>query len=272
MELLKLPNVRMHKNSGNPPENMLQADAKRLAWEVATKNPLWTVEVHSSRTFAVLCDGEKLGVIGSEWYGSAMKLFVRNDRLAANATRKNSYHTDKVDKAVLKVKKFFRPMDVSERMSKALQEATNTVDHQLQRKQMVVRDHKVPIHSSMVVYGKAHMSQYILWLKETHNNAALDHLTKLEDAQVDMKTIQEVVDGMKAEKTALVVLDSGKYIVKIRDNVQLYDDVTLPYELRAKLGMLKLVEDQAMVTGMGCRVSNEIFVVLLEEEKSDALP
>lgn len=271
MELLKLPNVRVHKNAGTMDESRLSADSKKLAWEVATKNPLWTVEVHTPRTFAVLCDGEALGQMGVEWHGSAMKFFVRNDRLAANNERKGSYHTDKVDKAVLKVKKFFRPMDVSERISKAAKVADGVLDNQQYRKQCIVRDHQNPVDKSMVHYGRAYMSQYILWLKETHNNAALDHLTKLEDAQVDMKTIQEVVDGVRDKKTALVVLESGKYIVKIRDNVQLYDDTTLPYELRAKLGMLKLVEEEAMVTGMGCRVSNEIFVVLMEE-KSDALP
>ena len=272
MELLKLPNVRMNKNAGTIEENKLLGDSKRLAWEVATKNPLWTIEVTSLRTFNVLCDGENLGQIGVEWHGSAMKLFVRNDRLAANATRKNSYHTDKVDKAVLKVKKFFRPMDVSERMSRAMKVADGVMDNQHYRTQCTVRDHQTPVNNSMALYGRAYMSQFVMWLKETHNNAVLDHLTKLEDAMLDMKTIQEVVDGMKNEKTALVVLESGKYIVKIRDNVQLYDDVTLPYEIRAKLGMLKLVEDEAMVTGMGCRVSNEIFVVLMNEENSDALP
>jgi hypothetical protein len=46
--------------------------------------------------------------------------------------------------------------------------------------------------------------------------------------------------------------------------------MTLPVELRGKLGMLKLVDNEAMVTGIGCRVSNEIFVLLMEEENNDA--
>ena len=119
MELLKLPNVRVAKDAGNIDEVRLQGDAKRLAWEVATKNPLWTIEVTSPRTFLVLCDKEKLGIIGSEWYGSNTKLFVRNDRIGANSTRKSAYHTDKVDTAVLKVKKTFGPLNLSALQSKA---------------------------------------------------------------------------------------------------------------------------------------------------------
>jgi predicted Zn-dependent protease len=80
--------------------------------------------------------------------------------------------------------------------------------------------------------------------------------------------MQTIEDAQKAfdnkHKHALIVLADGKYIVKVLDNVQLYDDTTLPHDLRGKLGMLKLVEAEQMVTGIGCRVSDEIFVVLHE--------
>ena len=271
-ELLKLPNVRIAKDAGNIDEGRLQGDAKRLAWEVATKNPLWTIEVESPRTFLVLCDKEKLGHIGSEWHGSSQKLFVRNERIGMNRTRKSAYHTDKVEKALLKVKKNFGPLELAERMVKAAQKAKECLNEQGYKKQLEVRNHSVPINKSMVEYGRKHISQYTQWLKDTHDAETLEHLTKLGETQLDMKTIQEVTQCMDDEKIALVVLESGKYIVKIRDNVQLYGDTDLPYALRAKLGMLKLVEDEAMVTGIGCRVSSEIFVVVLDEEKGNALP
>lgn len=272
MELLKLPNVRVGKDAGTIDEVRLQGDSKRLAWEVATKNPLWTIEVTSHRTFLVLCDKEQLGTIGSEWYGSNTKLFVRNDRIGANSTRKSAYHTDKVDKAVLKVKKTFGPMLLAERMGKAVQTARECVNDQAYKKQLERRNHSGPVNKSMVDYGRQHISQYTQWLMDTHDAETLEHLTKLEETQLDMKTIQEVTQCMDDEKIALVVLESGKYIVKIRDNVQLYGDTDLPYALRAKLGMLKLVENEAMVTGIGCRVSSEIFVLMLDEEKGNAIP
>jgi len=271
-ELLKLPNVRIGKDAGTIDEVRMISDAKRLAWEVATKNPLWTIEVTSHRTFLVLCDKEHLGVIGSEWHGSSQKLFVRNDRIGMNSTRKSAYHTDKVDKALLKVKKNFGPMLLAERMGKAVQTAKECISEQAYKKQLERRNHSGPVNKSMVDYGKEHMLQYTQWLKDKHDAETLEHLTKLEEAQLDMKTIQEVTQCMDDEKFALVVLESGKYIVKIRDNVQLYGDTDLPYALRAKVGMLKLVEDEAMVTGIGCRVSSEIFVVMLDEEKGNAIP
>ena len=269
MELLKLPNVRVAKDAGNIDEVRLQGDSKRLAWEVATKNPLWTIEVTSHRTFLVLCDKEKLGTIGSEWYGSNTKLFVRNDRIGANSTRKSAYHTDKVDKAYLRVKKTFGPMNLAERMSKALKVASDVLENQAYRKRVDAREQERPIESSLMKWARANMNQYVSWLTNTHQQALLDNITKLEEVRADMVTIKETTDAFQNQRTALVVLADGQYIVKIRDNVQLYDDVTFPHELRGKLGMLKLVEKEQMVTGIGCRVNDEIFVLLLETMLGD---
>jgi hypothetical protein len=266
MELLKLPNVRLGKNNENMDESKLHGEPKALAWEVATKHPLWTIEVKGFREYRVLCDTEELGTIGAEWYGSQTKLFVRNDRIGQSNTRKNAYHTDKVDKAYLRVKKTFGPMNLSERIGKAMKVANDVLDNQSYRSRSNARDHERPIERSLMKYAEAHMSQFILWLRETHQNDMLEHLTLLEGIHADMVTIKETTDAFQNNKTALVVLADGKYIVKIRDNVQLYDDMTLPHELRGKLGMLKLVEKEQMVTGIGCRVNDEIFVLLMENE------
>ena len=268
MELLKLPNVRMYKNV-TLEESQIQGEAKALAWEVATKHPLWTIEVKGFRDYRVLCDTEELGTIGAEWYGSQTKLFVRNDRIGQSNTRKNAYHTDKVDKAYLRVKKTFGPMNISERIGKAVKVAEGVLENQAYNNQRKTREHTHPIESGLMKWARANMSQYVSWLTETHQADILEHLTKLEDVRADMVTIKETTDAFQNQKTALVVLADGKYIVKIRDNVQLYDDMTFPHELRGKLGMLKLVEKEQMVTGIGCRVNDEIFVLLTEENEDE---
>jgi len=133
------------------------------------------------------------------------------------------------------------------------------------------REHERPIENGLYKWARDNMSQYVSWLTKTNQVAILEHLTKLEDVKADMVTIKETTDAFQNQKTALVVLADGKYIVKIRDNVQLYDDVTFPHELRGKLGMLKLVEKEQMVTGIGCRVNDEIFVLLLEDEDEETV-
>jgi hypothetical protein len=272
IELLKLPNVRMGKDTKTRTEEELHIDAKRLAWEVATKNPLWTIEVEGFRSYRVLRDTETLGYIGSEWYGSNHKLFVRNNRIAMANERKNAYHTDKVDKAVLKVKKTFGAMSLSERMLDAAKKTEDVLSNQAHRVRVRAREHERPIEAGLDRWARDNITQYILWLKQTNNVVVLEHMEKLNDVKADMVTIEETTNAFQNQRTALVVLADGKYIVKIRDNVQLYDDATLPVELRGKLGMLKLVDKEAMVTGIGCRVNDEIFVLVLEneDEKSES--
>ena len=265
-ELLKLPNVRLGDKCTHFEETVLHTDAKALAWEVATKNPLWTVEVVGFRDYNVKSDGEVIGRVGAEWYGSSQKLYVRNDRIGANNTRKNAYHTDKVDKAMLKVKKTFGRMTLSERMDKAYKEAEKVMDNQAWSVNSREREHERPIERMLMEWAQQNAEQYYDWLRATHKVEILTHIAKLEEVRADMMTIKEVTTAMQNNNTALIVLSDGKYVVKIRDNVQLYDDVTLPIELRGKLGMLKLVEKEQMVTGMGCRVSDEIFVLMLEDK------
>ena len=102
---------------------------------------------------------------------------------------------------------------------------------------------------------------------EQRTNAALDAArAKLEEVRGEMLTIETIRQRFAKEETALVIKDSGKYLVKVRDNVQLYDDNTLPHEMRSKLGMLKLVEAETFLSNVGCRVNDEVFVLLLDEQ------
>jgi biotin-(acetyl-CoA carboxylase) ligase len=90
-------------------------------------------------------------------------------------------------------------------------------------------------------------------------------MEKVELLDTEMKTIEKVQEDFSNNKTALVVKDTGKYLVKIGDKVDLYDDNTLPVDMRMKMGMLKLVEDEQYLTDVGCKVTNEIFVLLVDE-------
>ena len=236
-----------------------------LVWTLAKEFPLWTFKVVGWRTFKVLKDGEELGQIGEEWYGSKQAITIRNDRIAAQNERKNAYHTQDIEKAVLRVKKMFKPMTLAERMVKARTDANTVLLRQYRGAHHNTQVLRNQMDQSLMEYAYAHMGQYMAWLKAKNDLTMLGVIESHEKSKVDIQTIE---DAQKAfdnkHKHALIVLADGKYIVKVLDNVQLYDDTTLPHDLRGKLGMLKLVEAEQMVTGIGCRVSDEIFVVLHE--------
>ena len=268
IDIFALPNVRNHEKEPVKLES-LSGRLTTYIWTLATEHPLWTFKMYSFRSFEVLKDGESLGHVGEEWYGRSYALFVRNDRIAQQNERKNAYHTQDISKAMLRVKKMFSPMTLTERVSKARDQAHTVLMRQERGTHRLMETHDAPIRKSLMEYARENFSQYVLWLKERHDLTMLAHLKELEDAKIDMATIQEAQSAFASKgKHALIVLADGKYIVKVLDNVQLYDDTTLPVDLRGKLGMLKLVEDEQMVTGIGCRVSNEIFVVLHETNEA----
>lgn len=268
VDIFALPNVRNNEKDPVKLES-LSLRLTQYLWTLAKEYPLWTFKMYSYRSFEVLKDGESLGYVGEEWYGRNYALFVRNDRIAQQNERKNAYHTQDISKAMLRVKKMFSPMTLTERVSKAREQAHTVLMRQERGTHRLMETHDAPIRKSLMEYARENFSQYVLWLKERHDLTMLAHLKELEDAKVDMATIQEAQSAFASKgKHALIVLADGKYIVKVLDNVQLYDDTTLPVDLRGKLGMLKLVEDEQMVTGIGCRVSNEIFVVLHETNEA----
>jgi len=263
-DIFALPNVKVIADRQCRLEDITHRVCA-LVWVLAKEYPLWTFQADGWRTFKVLKDGELLGVIGEEWYGSKHAMFVRNDRIAQQNERKNAYHTQDLEKAVLRVKKMFKPMTLLERMNKARTDANAVLLRQYRgahRNTQVLRNQ---MDQSLMEYAYAHMGQYMMWLKDKQDLTMLGVIESHEKSKVDMQTIEEAQKAFDNKyKHALIVLADGKYIVKVLDNVQLYDDTTLPHDLRGKLGMLKLVEAEQMVTGIGCRVSDEIFVVLHE--------
>jgi hypothetical protein len=99
-------------------------------------------------------------------------------------------------------------------------------------------------------------------------NGQAHQLAKLREAEAEMLTVTDIESKFKSDKgTSLVLLSNGKYVVKTGDEVQLYDDNTLPVEMRGKLGMLKLVEPEQMIEGVGCRATTEIFVLLTADRE-----
>jgi glycine cleavage system H lipoate-binding protein len=89
----------------------------------------------------------------------------------------------------------------------------------------------------------------------------------------------KVGDTVKAEQS-LITVESDKASmeiptsiggvvksieVKVGDKVDLYDDNSLPVDMRMKLGMLKLVQDEEYLTDIGCKVTSEVFVLLVDE-------
>ncbi len=247
---------------------------------LASLNPLWTFVINNSGHsmgnnrvacgFVVKLDGEELGSIGLSYMGNRGKVIaISNDRIGKGRQRSDSYRTVDADKAILMAKKMFSKMNPSERISKAKDAAERVVSRASWNKERERTQHQSVLKAEMLAWVENNGYQTFMEFIEKEallatKKKVLHAEEKIELLDTEMKTIEKVQEDFSNNKTALVVKDLGKYLVKIGDNVELYDDNTLPLDMRMKMGMLKLVEDEQYLTDVGCKVSSEIFVLLVD--------
>jgi hypothetical protein len=240
-------------------------------WQFVVSNVTMGDEVH---TFRVMANGQELGSIGRVYHGSNYVIAVSNHRISENRTRGSEYKTKDVDKAVLKVKKTFFPRNPSERLKDAAEIAGRFLNQQENGKDRALEKHKYNIREAMLSYVLG--AGYEGFLAHTHTleprvrDRVLAHIQGEKELQMEVKSIEEIRRQFENQIAALIVRDSGKYLVRIDDNVQIYDDNTLPESMRGKLGMLKLVDAGFFLSDVGCRVNDEVFVVTVDEEKEQA--
>lgn len=248
---------------------------------LASLNPLWTFVINnsghsmgSSRTasgFTVKLDGEELGTIGMSYMGQRGKVIaICNDRIGRGRQRSDSYRTQDADKAILMAKKMFGKMNPSERISKAKDAAERVVTRASWNKERERTQHQSLVKNEMLAWVETKGHDMFMKYIKIEAIPSLKHkvTTSMEKVMLldtEMKTIERVQEDFSKNKTALVVKDSGKYLVRIGDKVDLYDDNTLPLDMRMKMGMLKLVQDEEYLTDIGCKVTSEIFVLLVDE-------
>lgn len=268
---MDLPNVHAPENKEAVGRHTVVSPLDEVIWELALKNPMWTFKGTKTgsmllSSFTVSQSWETLGSIQRSYNSRSGRngVEILNHRLQ---TRDNVYRTADAARAIAKVKKTFKPRSVLEIAAESEEKAGTVVHQENYGKEREARKYQDEIKQKAIDYVIKGPG-YALFLEYAIKNDAsvAKNLEMLRIASDELSTIQGVKDAMGAKKSALIVVDEGKYLVKINDNVQLYDDTTLPVKFREKLGLLKLVNEKQFVTDVGCRVSKEIYVLKLDKQ------
>lgn len=284
MDIFTLSNVEVHPEVvtsvaalgvavSNPPLHM-----RRVVMHLAMANPLWRFVATTNRldgtatTFTVIERGEELGKIGLTYFRSGHKIALSNDRIIDARARSSAYRTGDVAKAISMAKKMFYASNPSERVSKAYERAEKVMSRQASSKGYEARAASEAVKNDMLSFirsgGLPLFMDYVNKLDNSERVLALNKLKKSEDANMEMLTIEDIREKFGGANALLIVKDEGKYLVKRGDGVQVFDDNTLPEWVKSKLGMLKLVEAEHFISSVGCRINDEIFVVLVEVEET----
>lgn len=205
-------------------------------------------------------DGEFLGCLKVEYMRGAYMTVVYSERL-----KNNKSATSDVKRALGIIKKAFMKSSVSERINKAESGAANVIGSAYSHFRYKLAKPKQELEGfalDMVMAQRA--EEFSEFLSSLGRQELLPEYREL---RMELETVDKVRIAFDGKRTALVIPDDGKYIVKIGDDVQLYTADTLPEQLRGRLGLLKLVNEGQMVTNVGCRVNDTVFVVLIDNEE-----
>jgi len=276
-EVLRANNVKLHPDMGKDIVTSVHFKLHPVMTKLVQLYPLWIFIADRRKGeyavgFTLHSEGEILGRISLYFRGQTNNLIeVSNDRISNARTRKSGYQTENPDKALTMVKKMFTRSSIDERISKAQQLAGSVITNIVYQKKRELQEptNKLEAESTKLMNsdaGAKFFMDYVLTLEPTKRDAMLSLIEKKQELKMNMVSIEEIKRQYDDCKTALVIKESGRYIVRGEDVTQIYNDEQLPHWMRVKLGLLKLVDVNYSVAGVGCKVSDEVFILLAPTE------
>lgn len=246
-----------------------------VAWPLVTRFPHieWVVQarkLNNSHRYRVVDleafkEGRAVGKIStvySRTYGSAFALY--SETISEERERGSFLRTQKHDVVLATVRKKFNPRSVQKMLKEAEKSVFNILGTYTWAAERERRDAKTSMVDDLFTRMSANpqIADHIAPFINTSD------MVKYEQACFEMRSIEDLREMVQTsnKRTALVLLDKGGYIVRADQQVAIYNDETLPMEMRRSLGLLKLIQnDEQFVPDVGVRVNDHTFLVLVDE-------
>jgi len=244
---------------------------KEFIEQLALKYPQWTFvenamtsnmgnntyEVHS---FKVMDKREVLGTLTKEWASGGARYCVDNHRIASMRERGSGMKTIHMDKAIKHVNKLFGKKNVNEKFTEARQVISTALGHihnqkrwDLNHKWEGVKDQA----QRFIVDNYAQFASSVTDTKVTHN------VEKLPSSFAEFNSVDAMQNALQKGDAYLVFIDGLNYSVqKGKDPLEVKASEELPDFMRRAVGLLKLVEDNQVIDGVGVRANETTFLVM----------
>lgn len=209
--------------------------------------------------FKIIEDDEVLGTVSIEYKGRGEKIKVRNKRIDDKRERGRGYFTDDPAKAELAIRKHFFCMAEDERLLQAAADARGVVKGENRDKAWAKNRVRNSLLEKSYDFAKKHMALYL----EEYPQLKPVHAEYLE-AREQHKVTYSVDDALDKERAMVVVCDGTRYLTQTGREVKTFDESDLSFDMRRKIGLLKLVQDKQMISDVGCRIDSNTFVLLPE--------
>jgi hypothetical protein len=210
--------------------------------------------------FEVLDKREVLGKIYFERIRSGHRFVVENFRVNELRERGTGMKTIHLDKAMKQVGKYFGKKNTNEKLKEALEEAGQAL-HVVSRN----INHKQNAAWSGVADKAKDFLLTKYWDEFTKEYGV--NPEEFPIAYTENKACDQVAQAYAKGNTWLVHIDGMDYALqKGSKNPTVKTSEELPAYIRQGIGMLKLVGDRQIVSGVGLRVNQSTFMLLNKEE------
>lgn len=245
---------------------------KDLIEQLALKYPQWTfVEtsvtamavdklIHAHR-FDVKDKRELLGTIDKDYCGGSYRYRIDNHRIEGMRERGSGMKTIHLKKAIKHVDKFFGKRNMVEKITEARRKVENTLSQIDNEKGWRLRGTWNSMESQARDFITSNYQAFIDSVVD--KNSIAKQLEQLPTQVEEFNATQHLTKMLQTDNAFIVFIDGLNYSVqKGKDPLEIKQSDELPDFIRRAVGLLKLVEDNQVISGVGFRVNESTFLVL----------
>lgn len=275
---MELPNIFMayRKDLDRLPPK-IDNKLEDLAYAVAKKYPQWKLvaskffphDGHYLITYMDIYEGdEKLGVIGGTYFRCSRAYEISNHRIGAEKVRGSSTCTGDLSKALKIISKTFGVKTQVENVSEVCSRISEQMRVMRGREGSSLHVAFSDVFSDLRSRIQADWGKYKQMVLDAGvSPQAIEMLTQVRDT-ADM--VEGVYICAERNHGAVVQIRGSEYVVCKTDNpaktMRKFTSETLPVELKATIGMLKLVDKNSFIPSKGFKYSDEEFYILVEDQ------
>ena len=243
---------------------------------LAVKYPNWTFETNRIRagrrdrgmydviSFVVYDDSnprKTLGIVGMDSTykssGSTNVFTVQCDKLIKDRQRGTQLETTKLDVAMKAVRKYFRPPNLNELIDTVVEVAHTVAYNEARVAASFQHNYDNMLNVCRLQYIKDNWDNFYKSLDVTKQGVA-DLAVAYNESAAALKKMEQDISN---KEMLTVVLKDDKYVVQSKHNRTIYTVDDVPLYIRERVGMLKLVDKNTVLAGVGVVIETNDDVV-----------
>jgi hypothetical protein len=253
-------------------QSMIDPFLKDLIEQLALKYPQWTFveasatsmavdKVYHAHRFDIKDKRETLGTIDKDYANNGYRYRIDNHRIQGMRERGCGMKTIHLNKALKHVDKFFGKKNVTEKITEARRNVDNVLSQVDNEKGWRLRGTwtslELEARTFIVDNYQAFMDSIV------DKSIVAKQLEVLPTHVAEYNATQHLNKMLRSDNAFIVFIDGVNYSVqKGKDPLEIKQSDELPDFIRRAVGLLKLVEDNQVISGVGLRVNESTFLVL----------